>query len=174
MKIYWLFIAFLSVASFCTGQKLHKDYSFYPQEGGNVYFIHPQKGFESRDAEVTKALEYDITYVSDRDSATYTFSYFTKNVLKTDSVKIYSSQGELLYVAPASMYYVQPKKKNWQQRASISIPFPLLTQIYNAPSPYTLSLVGGNKEIRYVLKPKAWEKQSYKVSRIFQIVEFNE
>lgn len=173
MKIYWLLLVFLSITTVATAQKLHKDYSFQPQEGYNVYFVHPQKGFESKDPEAVKPLEYDITYLSGRDSATYTFSYYTRNVLKIDSVKFIGSQGEELYAAPASMYFVQPKKKNWQQRASITIPHELLVRLYESASPYRLSLIGGNREINYMMKPKTWEKQSYKISRIFQIVEHN-
>ncbi len=172
MKNTLLFILLLYCSSFVTAQKIHRNYSFYPQEEGNVYFIHPLKGFISNDKEATKKLEYDITYLSGNDSAIYTFTYFTENVFKTDSVIIQDASGDRLYSATAIMYYVQPKGKSWQQRASISIPYETLVRLYSNPSPYSLALAG-TKDIRYEIKPKTWRKHSRLISRIFEIVKYN-
>jgi len=172
MKYYFLclFIALFSIDG--VAQKLHHHYSFYPQEVGNVYFIHPQKGFASNETGAKKDLTYDITYLSKADSATYTFTYFAKDVLSIDSIRLTDDSGNVIYTAAAVMYYVQPKKSYWQHRASVMIPYELLPKIYRNDTPYTLQLIGG-RTLRYTMKPKTWKKQSYMVSRILEIVKYN-
>lgn len=172
MKYYSLLTFFILISLSGSAQKIHKQYAFYPQEGGNVYFIHPQKGFESKDTGAKKDLIYDITYISTKDSATFTFTYFVKDVLQINNVEIIDNTGSVVYSTPATMFYVQPKKKYWQHRATIQIPHTLLEELYKEKSPYTLTLIGG-KSIRYTMKPKTWEKQSGIVSRIFEVVKYN-
>lgn len=173
MKYYFLFIALFCTTLCCFAQKIHRQYSFYPQENGNVYFIHPQKGFESKDTEAVKSLIYDITYLSGRDSASFTFSYSVKNVLQIDSVQITDHTGKPVYTTPANMFYVQPKRNYWQHRASIQIPYTLLEQLYDQTNPYVLSLIGG-RTIQYETKPGSWKKQSGIVSKIFEVIKYNQ
>ncbi|GEM_PF-791626 len=172
MKYILLFILFLSLPFYSAGQKLHRQYSFYPQEEGNVYFIHPQKGFENNGNGPVKKMEYDITYLSGKDSASYTFTYYSENPMQIDSVKIMSRSGQLIYAEKATMFYVQPKKTYWQQRASVSIPYDLLVEIYQNENPYSISLSGG-KRLDYEMKPKRWKKQAELVSKIFDVVKYN-
>jgi len=172
MKYYFLLIAFFCISTCCVAQKIHRQYSFYPQENGNVYFIHPQKGFESKDNEAVKGLIYDITYLSGKDSASFTFSYSIKNVLQIESVQITDHTGKQVYTIPANMFYVQPKKSYWQHRASIQIPYSLLEELYRQDTPYSISLIGGRK-IQYEIKPSQWKKQSGIISKIFDVVKYN-
>lgn len=172
MKYFLSFIFLLSFSFGISAQKIHRQYSFRPQEEGSLYFIHPQKGFESKDPEAKKNFIYDITYLSDTDSASFTFTYFTKNVLQADSVKLLDAQGHIIYSIPARMFYVQPRKNYWQQRASIAIPYDLLVSLYKEESPYII-LLTGQKNIQYTMKASTWKKQSGIVSRIFDVVKYN-
>ncbi|MDH6358421.1 hypothetical protein [Parabacteroides sp. PF5-9] len=155
-------------------QKVNRDYSFYPQENGNVYFIHPQKGYKSDQKEATKGLTYDITYLSGRDSASYTFTYYLQDVLQINAVILLDHNGKEVYKGEPEIYYVQPKRNYWQHRAKVEIPYDLLEQIYQEESPYNLILQGNNKTVRYTLNPKKWAKQSTLISRIFQVVKYNQ
>ena len=62
-----------------SAQKLHTHYSFLPQEGGNLYFIMPQKGFQTQDKKAKKKLIYDVAYLYPQDSATVNYTYFHLN-----------------------------------------------------------------------------------------------
>ncbi|MCD8178301.1 MAG: hypothetical protein LUE98_13115 [Tannerellaceae bacterium] len=167
-----LFISLCLFAGSAQAQKIHRQYAFYPQEEGNVYFIYPQKGFTSADKDVVKGLVYDITYVSGRDSASFIFSYFTKNVVQAKSIVFKDTTGNILYEAPVTMMFTQPKKNNWHQRAQVMIPYETLTSLYEQPQPYAICLNGG-KEILFEISPKSWKKQSGVINKIFEVVKYN-
>jgi hypothetical protein len=170
-KYVWLIL--LAVIPFVgDAQKLHRHYSFYPQEGGNLYFVHPQKVFESNDAEALKKLAYDITFLSGGDSASFTFTYYTHDVMKTDSVKLLNDKEDVLFEGKAITYFIQPKKNYWQQRVSVTLPYALLTETFREENSFIISLTG-RKNINYRMKPKVWKKQSQMVSNIFDIVKYN-
>ncbi|MDR0750291.1 MAG: hypothetical protein LBF62_12105 [Tannerellaceae bacterium] len=172
MKKYLLFLLLAAIPFVGNTQKIHRQYSFYPQEGGNVYFIYPQKVFESNDAGALKKLTYDITYLAGRDSASFTFTYYTHNVMKIDSVKLLSDKMDVLFEGKAITYFVQPRKNYWQQRASLTLPYELLVKTFQEDNSFIISLTG-KKSISYQMKPKVWKKQSQMISKIFDIVEYN-
>ncbi len=172
MKHFFLFLLLIILPVSGYSQKINRQYSFHPQEGGNVYFIHPQKGFSSSDKETVKELVYDITYVSNRDSATFIFSYYTSQVLQATTVRLKDQQGNILYESPLEMMFTQPQKSYWQQRAQFRIPYVLLEQIYREPAPYSITL-GGKRDIHYNIKNSTWKKQSGIINKIFEVVEYN-
>lgn len=173
MKNYLLPILFFFISSTCIAQKIHKEYSFYSNEEGSVYFIHPQKGFKSKDKEVVKDFIYDITYLSTKDSASFTFTYFTENILKADSLTIVGAGGSPIYTGEIEMYFVQPYKgKIWQHRGNLVIPYDILVQLYQNESPYSISL-NGRKTIHYEMKAGTWKKQSSIVLKIFDVIKYN-
>jgi hypothetical protein len=173
MRKYVLFILLTAIPFIGNTQKIHRQYSFYPQEGGNIYFIHPQKVFESNNAEALKKLAYDITYLAGKDSASFTFTYYTHQVMKIDSVKLLNDNMDVLFEGKAITYFVQPEKKYWQQRASLTLPYELLVKAFREDNSFVISLTG-KKSINYQMKPKVWKKQSQMVSKIFDVVEYNE
>lgn len=172
MKKYLLLILLVAAPFVGNTQKINRQYSFYPQEEGNVYFVHPQKVFESNNEETLKKLEYDITYLTGKDSISFTFTYYTHNVLKTDSIKLLNDKKELLYEGKAIVYFIQPKKNYWQQRVSLTLPYDLLVKTFQEENSFIVSLIGG-KTIDYQMKPKAWKKQSQMISKIFDVIKYN-
>jgi len=172
MKKYLLLLCLFCFSVEGMAQKINRQYSFYPQETGSLYFIHPQTGFSSKDPGTVKGLIYDITYLSERDSATFAFTYYTQSVLKVDSVFILDAMGQEVYKTPANVLYVQPKSSYWQQRVNYPVPYEILTTLYEASSPYQLVL-SGDRQIRYTLKPGVWKKQSAVVTKIFEVVKYN-
>jgi hypothetical protein len=172
MKKYVLLILLAAVPFVGDAQKLHRQYSFYPQEGGNVYFIHPQKVFESNNAGALKKLVYDITYLAGKDSASFTFTYYTYHVMKIDSVTFLNDKEDVLFEGKAITYFIQPKKNYWQQRVSLTLPYALLVKTFQEENSFIISLTG-KESISYQMKPKVWKKQSQMVSNIFDIVKYN-
>ncbi|MDR1202236.1 MAG: hypothetical protein LBL58_11520 [Tannerellaceae bacterium] len=172
MRKQVLLILLMAIPFVGNTQKIHRQYTFYPQEGGNVYFIRPQKVFESNNAEALKKLVYDITYLAGRDSVSFTFTYYTHQVLKIDSVRLLTDKKDVLFEGKAITYFIQPKKNYWQQRASLTLPYELLVKTFQEDNSFIISLMGG-KSINYQMKPKVWKKQSQMVSNIFNVVKYN-
>lgn len=173
MKLH-LIILSLVVSLSAFSQKLYKDYTFYPQETGKLYFILPQKGFQSDDPTVVKGLEYDLTYFTASDSATLAYTYTTHTIYASDSVSLVSPEGNVLYTEKATMLFVQPHKKQWQQRASTQIPYALLTELYKQKEPFRVRIHSSRQTLDYTLKRSKWEKQSFLLSRIFEIIKYND
>ncbi|MCC8155349.1 MAG: hypothetical protein LIP01_14910 [Tannerellaceae bacterium] len=172
MRHFLLYLLFLLISIGGYAQKIHRNYSFYPQESGNVYFIHPQKGYISPDKNAVKGLEYDITYISGKDSATINFTYFTNQVLQARTIRLQKQTGDVLYEAPLVSLFVQPRKNYWQQRMQFLIPYALLSELYKQSEPFLITLSGG-REIRYEIKPGSWKKQAELINKVFEVVEYN-
>ncbi|MDR1403812.1 MAG: hypothetical protein LBJ60_08950 [Tannerellaceae bacterium] len=172
MNKYVLLILLTTVSFVGNTQKIHRQYSFYPQEGGNVYFIHPQKVFESGNDEALNKLAYDITYLAGKDSASFTFTYYTHNVFKIDFVKLLTDKKDVLFEGKAITYFIQPEKNYWRQRASVTLPYELLAKLFQEDNSFIISLTG-EKSVNYQMKPKVWKKQSQLVLKIFDVVKYN-
>lgn len=91
MKLLIIIVGLLFACQ-ASAQKLYKDYTFYPQETGTLYFIFPQKGFKSSQPSHPKGLEYDITYFTANDSVTFTYTYLSKKCLSDRFTVIYQSR----------------------------------------------------------------------------------
>lgn len=173
MKLHLIILSLLvSLSAF--SQKLYKDYTFYPQETGKLYFILPLKGFQSDAPVVVKGLEYDLTYFTASDSVTFTYTYTTHIICVSDSISLIGSEGDVLHTKKTAMLFVQPHKKQWQQRASTQIPYTLLTELYKQKEPFRVRIHSSGQTLDYTLKRSKWEKQRFLLSRIFEIIKYND
>lgn len=170
---FLLFLTGLLLTIPAFSQKLYKDYSFYPQEEGTLYFIFPQKGFRSENKTVKKDLEYDITYFTKNDSVSFTYSYTNQAVRPTDSLSFIGHDGKLLYTGKGKMLFVQPQKKYWKHRALIKIPIPVFTSIYAMEAPAKISIHSSGQHIEYEMKPSKWKTQTWLIARIFEMIKYN-
>lgn len=137
---------------------------------GTVYFIHPQKGF--KDMLTGRDLVYDITYLTNRDSATYNFTFYHKIASPVDSVSFTSNNG--LMILPAGMLFIEPYKKDlWKHRVTVKIPNQYIEGLYENTEPYNIRLYSGNNKYEFVMKQKQWKEQSLIVNKIFQLILIN-
>lgn len=171
MKLLMI-IAGLLFAYQTSAQKLYKDYTFYPQETGTLYFIFPQKGFKSSQPSHPKGLEYDITYFTANDSVTFTYTYLSKNVCPTDSLS-FISPGCSTHTAKAEMLFVEPLKGLWRQRATVKIPCSLIISFYKNEAPYSLVIHSHGQRTDYTLPGSRWKKQQRLISRVFEMIHYN-
>ena len=172
MKYIYMVICLLSVLSI-SAQKINKDYIFYPQDTGNLYFIFPQKGFTSQNTTDLKGLEYDVTYLTGSDSLTISYTYINREICKPEAVSFLSSDGQVLYKVEAQMLFVQPLKKNWKHRGTVKIPFAKAVEFYGQGSKPQLQLHTNKQDFRYQIANGKWEKQRYLISRVFEIIVNN-
>lgn len=171
---YIVFVIGLLFSIPISSQKLNKDYSFLPQEDGVLYFVFPQKGFSSADNTAKKGLEYDLTYFTANDSILFSYTYTNRDICKTENISFLSEDGQTLYQGKAEMLFVQPKKKAWTHRATVKIPYNLIVSLYATQRPYDICLHTGKKDIHYTMNGRKWKKQSYRTSRIFDTIKYNQ
>ncbi|MCC8088305.1 MAG: hypothetical protein LIO79_03445 [Rikenellaceae bacterium] len=172
MRISLLFLLIIGCLS-GSSQKINRDYSFLKQQNGNLYFIHPMNGFKSSDKNIKKDMEYDMTYLTATDSVSFIFSVYTYEVAKLDSLRIIDVNGAEIYSTGVEMIYVKPRKKYWIQRAGITVPYELLSDLYKKDEPYSIVLHGGESEIIYKMAQGKWRSQSDMVNKIFDVIEYN-
>ena len=156
-----------------SAQKINKDYLFYPQDKGILYFIYPQKGFISPDETDIKGLEYDITYLSTDDSLTLSFTYVNKEICKPEAISFISPENQLLYKRETQMLFVQPLKQNWKHRGVVKIPYAKASQIYEMVSPCRLQIHTNRMDIHYKISDSKWKKQHEMIKRILEIIANN-
>lgn len=156
-----------------SAQKINKDYLFYPQDKGILYFIYPQKGFRSPSETDIKGLEYDITYLSTDDSLTLSFTYVNKEICKPEAISFISPENRLLYKGETLMLFVQPLKQNWKHRGMVKIPYAKAAQIYETESPFRLQIHTNRVDIHYQIRDGKWEKQHKMIKRILEIIANN-
>lgn len=156
-----------------SAQKINKDYIFYPQENGNLYFIYPQKGFTSLNKTDRKGLEYDITYLTTGDSITFTYTYINTEICKSEAISFLTSDNQVLFKGEAQMLFIQPHKKNWRHRGTVKIPYAKAVEFYGQIPPARLQFHTNKQDIQYQIADSKWEKQRYLINRIFEIIANN-
>lgn len=172
MKYLLLFTCLFFISS-AWAQKINKDYLFYPQNGGNLYFILPQKGFKSIDKTDKNGLVYDITYLTSNDSLTFSFTYVNEEICKPEKITILTANNKLLYQGEAQMLFVQPRKKDWEHRGSFKVPFDKAVEFYVEEEPYQLQIHTNRKDILFQIVANKWKKQRYLINRIFEVMKNN-
>ncbi|WP_373730058.1 hypothetical protein [Bacteroides heparinolyticus] len=157
-----------------SAQKLHTHYSFLPQEGGNLYFIMPQKGFQTQDKEAKKGLVYDVTYLYSQDSATFNYTYYYLKTFATDSFYVSDATGKSLYAAPSALLYTHPKGKYWIHRETVKVPYQVLKSFYQSSSPIRITLIARDgQRITYTMPPSKWAKHCALMQNIFTLADLN-
>lgn len=172
MKYIIFTICLLSVISI-SAQKINKDYLFFPQESGNLYFIYPQKGFTSQNKTDIKGLEYDITYLATDDSLTFSYIYINKEICKPETISFHSSDNKVLYQGKAQMLFVQPIKQNWKHRGTVKVPYAKAVEFFSQSSSIQLQFHTNKQELHYQMNDSKWKKQCYLINRIFEIIANN-
>lgn len=170
---YIFLLAYLFLFLAASAQKINKDYLFYPQETGNIYFIFPQKGFSSTDETDKKGLVYDITYLTSDDSITFSFTYINQEIRKPERMAFLTADGQILYRGKTHMLFVQPRKKHWEHRVAIKVPYKEAIRFYAQEQPGQLQVYTNKKEILYQITPGNWKKHRLLTNRIFEIITNN-
>lgn len=174
MKFVMLSILLMGAVSL-SAQKLHTHYSFLPQEGGNLYFIMPQKGFQTQDKKAKKSFVYDIAYLYSQDSATINYTYFHLNTFVTDSFYVSDESGKALYASHSDLLYTHPKGKYWIHRGTVKVPYQVLKSFYQSPSPIRITIIAQDgQRVTYTMPSSKWAKHCVLMQNIFTIADLNQ
>lgn len=171
MKCFFVIVCFFILCSFSVlSQNVKNKYTSHRTENGSVFFIYPQKGFESKN--ISEKLEYDITYLSSSDSVTYNFTFVNTVASPVDSVSFKVNERTL--TAAAEMLFVSPQKNKWKHRVSVRIPQGDIKELYNQAVPYNLLLHSAKGDIQFDISQKKWDEHKSIVNKIFEIIKYNQ
>lgn len=141
-------------------------------ETGSVFFIKPLSGFECKEVKGSKTLDYDVTSVSYKDSVTFNCTYYNEIPSPADSIFFVTAGGEKTAICH-TMFYVQPHKKIWTQRASLTIPNDWFRELYKQDVPFDILIHTGDREYLYKAAPKKWGEHKMIINKVFEIAKYN-
>ena len=164
-----LFLISLLVSLICPAQSIEKRYSSYVSERGIVNFFRPKK---LNDNTNMGGFEFDMTYVSHRDSVTVNCSINVRNSEPVVYAELRNGEekraGENVYVI-----YRDITKKGYLVRLSTSYPLKDIQECFSNRNPLVFCFRmkdGTTCSASYT--PLQWKKDSYLVSRILNSLIF--
>ncbi len=120
----------------------------------------------------TLPLEYDFTYLDNRDKVTFTATCITTDIANIDSFKISLPSGDKL-VCDVEKIYTERKSK-WHTRFRINLSYNFWMDMYRQNTPFEIILICKNKkQIIFKDSMKAWEKNRKKLSQIQEMIDTN-
>ena len=150
-------------------QKISKYYTSRLQEANKLFFIFPHDGFQNR--ELHSHLEYDLTYLTEKDSITMNFSYFDEEEREIDSISFNLSGMEL--VSPAKRIFVETHKKKWHYRYSAELLYDDLERLFKQGETPELLLHCRKSTVQLLIKKGTWKKQAMINGKIFRLMQYN-
>lgn len=150
-------------------QKISKYYVAGMQEKGILYYIYKQPSFRSTTGK--RYLKFDITYLNSKDSATITFSYFDRSATTLDSLVLLDGSSRV--PSQLKKIYIEDEGRSWNYRYSALVPYNNLVSFFSKPGSQTLLLYTKETQVNLKMKNKAWKKSSARLSKIFQLINYN-
>jgi hypothetical protein len=164
---FFMFVLLIFSIS-CSAQKISNRFSSILQDNGTFYFIYKQGNFQGKQK---VSLHFDISYLTSRDSATFNFSYFDKDITSIDSLILISPNKRLAVYA--KKLFVEPYGKKWQHRFTTSPVFNDLQGFFVANPNPTMLLHTKNGYKTLHIKRRRWNKISSRTERIITLINYN-
>ncbi len=165
-RVCFVALLLLFYPAFSYGQNISKYYTSHHQENGIIYFIEEQEGFRNE----SSSLKYDITYLTNSDSATLNFSFTTTDEVKIDSLILQNNQIRL--ASATSRLYVEFRKNKWVYRYSSRFLYKDLENFYVDGIP-NIDLKSGKDTFRLEIKQNKWKEQHSIIKNIMTLINLN-
>lgn len=160
------FLFFFLFSNPLFSQKIDKYYTSSLQDGYSLYYFLPSKVMKSQSCDCD--LQYDITVMSSKDSATFNFSISSPTVIGISALKIGNSKDFF----EAKKLYIDKKSKTWKMRYSAMVPIKELERYFSSESS-NLKLRTENSDLDFSQKAGKWKKYSGINSQILQLIRLN-
>jgi hypothetical protein len=160
------FFVFLFLSSPLFSQKIDKHYTSSVQEGYYLYYFLPSKEMKATSCDCR--LQYDITVMSSKDSATFNFSISSPTVIGISAIKMGSSEDFF----EAKKLYIDKKSKTWKMRYSTMVPIKELERYFSSEIS-TLKVRTENSNLDFSQKARNWKKYSEINTQILQLIRLN-
>lgn len=167
-RLPFFILAFLVVSISCSAQKISNRFSSILQDNGTFYFIYKQGTFYGKKK---TSLHFDISYLSSRDSATFNFSYFDKEITSIDSLILIAATKRV--AVPAKKLFVEPYGKKLQHRFTTSALFNDLVPFFSENSNPLIILHTKNGYKSLKISSGRWKKISSRTKKIMDLIIYN-
>ncbi|TAJ10103.1 hypothetical protein DMA11_19445 [Marinilabiliaceae bacterium JC017] len=151
-------------------QNISKAYSSLLQKDNVLYFIFPHDGF--RNHQLGSEFEYDMTYLSEKDSVTLNFSYFDEQERTITGLEFVIADKKI--TNSAKRIFVDNKKSKWHYRYSTKLLFNDLKDLFLQQNCPQLTLLTPKEKIMLSIKTGKWKKQAMINSKIFKLICYNQ
>ena len=165
---HFFIIPLLLLVNTMNGQNISRYYTSSLQEKGTLFYILPQKGFESNNK---NNFIYDMSYQTQNDTVTVNFSYFDRMNLILDSISL--SNGNQQVSSDAEKLYIETKKSKWHYRYSSKFLFTDIASYFDQTEPPTVIIYYPEGSVEVNIKAKTWRKQSALIKKILTLIEYN-
>ena len=169
MKRFSFILLTLCCCTSIFAEKLEDRYVMKMADGWQLYYICEQE-IPALERKI-KPMTADFTYPTYSDSITMNISVFASDILATDSIVLAGKNRKV--IRDFKTFFIEKENKLWTHRYNMRFPFENAVQLYNDPSPYTLTVYAQGKVISYSFSPKAWQKEKDVMQQIFRIIYTN-
>ncbi len=162
----------LLCATTAAAQKIRDRYVSRIEEDGTIYHTLPQTLFAHRQY---GDLTFDITYKTRRPErrATVNFTCSLPGAAPVDSARF--TAGEVAFGGPVEKLFVEPGKREWTHRYTLSTPVdPLFVFFDETAQPARVTLYRGGESAVYEAKRPAWRSFAPAGHKIFETIRYNE
>lgn len=160
--------SFFLLNSILQAQSLKRHVVTKIQEEGTLYFINPLIDFKGDKS----VMSYDITYLTGHDSATFNFTYFTKNLHQIDSILLAGDNAS--YKIPVTKLFVDNRKNKWEHRYSARLPMENLQEFFTNEKQGSVFLLNAKSDEKQYSQSKGkWKRQKELLTKIFDLIQAN-
>jgi hypothetical protein len=152
-----------------TAQNVSKYYKTSVQGDRILFFILPQSGFRDKDS--GGDFIFDITYLTNNDSATLNFSYYSLKEFSPDSLVFH--YGNQRFSGSAKRLFIETVKSKWHYRYSVRILFKDIASFFSQDTPPAIFLSSKQGAVELNIRKKAWKEQSSILRKIFTLIQYN-
>jgi len=169
MARYILILLCLAVSLMCTARSIEKRYSSYISEKGTIYFFRPKK--LAKNTNIGK-FNFDMTYVSHKDSVIVNCSVNIKNSEKVSHLELKSGDktipGDAVYIIFRNVI-----KNGYVVRVSSRFLLKDIEECFSNSNPlifHIMSTDGQEYEATYT--SSQWKEESEQVTRILNSINY--
>lgn len=155
-------------------QKIKGRYTSRAQEDGTLYHLYPVELFSNRE---NGNLTFDITYKALKSPAaepraTINFTYYADRTLPADSIRF--SCGDIAMQGRTEKIYVEPDKKRWKHRYTVSVPAATLYRYFDETRTPAVTLYTRQGAVEFPVRRSEWKDYAPVAFRIFEMIRYNE
>ena len=169
MRNFFFFFLAFSLAVVGIQSHASERYIMCYREYDQLYFIMPQK---IASIDKSKAIEYDITYITSKSAADVKMSFYSQKYENLDSVVVIN-QDRRYVVDSLNILYVEKDKKGWESRFAFSLDYVFLKDLYSSANSYQVQIYCQGKVYTYMFPKEIWKKEKRELEEIFMVIDKN-
>lgn len=161
-------ILLISVAN-VNSANIAKRYTSRIVQDGICYFLRPYKLSKKQ---ALKDFEYDVTFVSSKDSATLNFLFISDSPKCPDIVNITAGES-IIKSVDFKLLYADITRKGYELRITTLLPYNKLKELFNQEEPLMFHIIQNGKDKSATYSRSQWKSEIKMIRSIFQLADIN-